>query len=115
MHIIQSIGSDAIGWLYQGMANRLALDMGLNMDPGALGAIKAMPTSEIELRRQLYWAYYCTDKLAACYTGRICTMLVSYQCLSKSQQRFLPGAGFPRCRAPTKWHSAIDDKYPWCD
>ncbi|KAI9926789.1 hypothetical protein MW887_003885 [Aspergillus wentii] len=36
-----------------------------------------LPDVEIKLRRQIYWALYCTDKLWASYTGRICTMLES--------------------------------------
>jgi len=71
------MGSDAAGWLHQGMANRLALDMGLNMDPAVLAEKVALPPIEIELRRQIYWALYCHDKLSASYTGRVCTLLVS--------------------------------------
>lgn len=75
---IQAMGSDAAGWLHQGMANRLALDMGFNMDPAVLAGAVALPAIEIELRRQIYWALYCHDKLSASYTGRVCTLLVSY-------------------------------------
>jgi hypothetical protein len=70
------MGSDAAGWLHQGMANRLALDMGFNMDPSVLSGAVALPPIEIELRRQIYWALYCHDKLSASYTGRVCTVLV---------------------------------------
>lgn len=70
------MGSDAAGWLHQGMANRLALDMGFNMDPSVLSGAVALPPIEIELRRQIYWALYCHDKLSASYTGRVCTLLV---------------------------------------
>lgn len=70
------MGSDAAGWLHQGMANRLALDMGFNMDPSVLSGAVALPPIEIELRRQIYWALYCHDKLLASYTGRVCTLLV---------------------------------------
>ncbi|KAJ5675254.1 uncharacterized protein N7477_005188 [Penicillium maclennaniae] len=72
-----AMGSDAAGWLHQGMANRLALDMGLNMDPAVLAEKVALPPIEIELRRQIYWALYCHDKLSASYTGRVCTLLDS--------------------------------------
>ncbi|KAJ5900091.1 hypothetical protein N7495_004835 [Penicillium taxi] len=70
-------GSDAAGWLHQGMANRLAIDMGFNMDPAVLTGKVALPTDEIELRRKVYWALYCHDKLSASYTGRVCTLLDS--------------------------------------
>lgn len=75
----QAIGSDAKGWLRHGMATRLALDMGLNLDSAMLGRSHALPEEETKLRKQIYWALYCTDKLWASYTGRICTMLVSYR------------------------------------
>ncbi|KAF4876585.1 Nitrogen assimilation transcription factor nirA [Colletotrichum siamense] len=70
-----SYGCDAAGWLHQGMANRLALDMGLNVDATSLAGSNLIPTEEIELRRQMYWALYCDDKLAAIYTGRVCNFL----------------------------------------
>lgn len=72
------MGSDAAGWLHQGMAGRLALDMGLNMDPAVLAGTVSLPSIEIELRRQIYWALYCNDKLSASYTGRVCTLMVCY-------------------------------------
>lgn len=70
------MGADTAGLLHFGMATRLALDMGLNMDPGSLTETMSMPIAEVELRRQIYWALYCHDKLAASYTGRGCTVLV---------------------------------------
>lgn len=58
------------------MANRLALDMGLNLDGETLIESQCITLEEIELRRQIFWALYCDDKLSAAYTGRVCTMLV---------------------------------------
>ncbi|KAJ5781353.1 hypothetical protein N7457_006513 [Penicillium paradoxum] len=78
-----AMGSDASGRLHQGMANRLALDMGLNMDPSVLSGAVALPAVEIELRRQIYWALYCHDKLSASYTGRVCTLLDSQGAVNK--------------------------------
>ncbi|CEJ57830.1 hypothetical protein PMG11_06509 [Penicillium brasilianum] len=78
-----AMGSDAAGWLHQGMANRLALDMGFNMDPAVLAGAVALPAIEIELRRQIYWALYCHDKLSASYTGRVCTLLESQGAVKK--------------------------------
>lgn len=70
------MGADAAGWLHQGMANRLALDMGLNMDPASLAETSTISVEEAELRRTIYWTLYCHDKLLASYTGRVCTLLV---------------------------------------
>ncbi|PWY78031.1 hypothetical protein BO94DRAFT_588334 [Aspergillus sclerotioniger CBS 115572] len=70
-----AIGKDAAGWLHHGMAGRLCLDMGLNMDPAGFEGTVAISAREAQLRRQIYWTLYCHDKLAATYTGRICSML----------------------------------------
>ncbi|KAM0275984.1 hypothetical protein ACHAQH_007202 [Verticillium albo-atrum] len=72
-----AMGKDACGYLHQGMANRLALDMGLNIDPITLTGSGSMSNEEAQLRRQLYWALYCLDKQTAINTGRVCTMLES--------------------------------------
>ncbi|KAL4793229.1 fungal-specific transcription factor domain-containing protein [Aspergillus venezuelensis] len=71
-----AIGSDSKGWLRHGMAVRLALDMGFNLEECAtLNRLNVLSDAEINLRRQIYWALYCTDKAWASYTGRVCTML----------------------------------------
>ncbi|RAH66148.1 fungal specific transcription factor domain-containing protein [Aspergillus aculeatinus CBS 121060] len=59
------------------MAIRLALDMGLNLDSATLERTHQFPEVEIKLRKQIYWSLYCTDKLWASYTVRVCTMLDS--------------------------------------
>lgn len=59
-----------------GMAIGLALDMGFNLDSSSLAQTHRIPVMETKLREQIYWALYCTDKLWASYTGRVCTMLV---------------------------------------
>lgn len=59
-----------------GMAIRLALDMGFNLDSSSLARSHRLSVMEIKLREQIYWALYCTDKLWASYSGRVCTMLV---------------------------------------
>ncbi|GKZ58054.1 hypothetical protein AnigIFM49718_003862 [Aspergillus niger] len=70
-----AIGKDAAGWLHHGMADRLCLDMGLNMDPAGFAGTITISARETRLRRQIYWTLYCHDKLSATYTGRICSML----------------------------------------
>ncbi|RAK97283.1 uncharacterized protein BO80DRAFT_389884, partial [Aspergillus ibericus CBS 121593] len=70
-----AIGKDAAGWLHHGMADRLCLDMGLNIDPAGFEGTVAISAREARLRRQIYWTLYCHDKLSATYTGRICSML----------------------------------------
>ena len=51
---MQALGSDAVGWLYQGMTERLCLDMGLNLDPNSLGNGYKVTDEEAQLRRQIY-------------------------------------------------------------
>lgn len=58
------------------MAKQLASDLGVNLDAQRVSGSNSIPTEEIELRRLLYWSMYCDDKLAAAYTGRVCTLLV---------------------------------------
>ncbi|KAL1650353.1 hypothetical protein SLS58_001170 [Diplodia intermedia] len=70
-----AVGADAAGWLHSGMAIRLALDMGMNLDSDLLARSDLLSAQEADLRRQIYWALYCDDKLAVSYTGRVCTML----------------------------------------
>ncbi|KAL4955740.1 fungal-specific transcription factor domain-containing protein [Aspergillus filifer] len=70
-------GADAAGWLHHGMANRLSLDMGLNLDPMGFQETNILSLREAQLRRQIYWALYCHDKMSSLYTGRICSMLES--------------------------------------
>ncbi|KAL4792427.1 fungal-specific transcription factor domain-containing protein [Aspergillus venezuelensis] len=70
-----AIGADAACWLHHGMANRLSLDMGLNLDPMGFQEPNILSIREAQLRRQIYWALYCHDKMSSLYTGRICSML----------------------------------------
>ena len=74
--LLQSRAADAAAWLQQGIAHRLALDMGLNFDATSVTGSKYVNDEEVELRRHIYWALYCTDKLHASYSVRVCTMLV---------------------------------------
>ncbi|KAL2810250.1 fungal-specific transcription factor domain-containing protein [Aspergillus granulosus] len=88
-----AMGSDDAGWLRHGMAIRLALDMGFNLDPSILKQSYRLTDEEAALRRQIYWALYCTDKLWASYTGRICTVLDSQALVTLPTA--LPPAGGP--------------------
>lgn len=60
------------------MANRLIHDMGIHLDSTPAVESGRMTLAEAELRKRIYWSLYCVDKLSASYTGRICTLLVSY-------------------------------------
>ncbi|KAI9147084.1 Nitrogen assimilation transcription factor nirA [Paramyrothecium foliicola] len=73
--VCHAFGQDAAGWQHSGMAHRLILEMGFNQDPASLVTSGQMTIEEAELRRQIYWSLYTVDKLAAVYTGRVCSML----------------------------------------
>ncbi|KAL2675671.1 hypothetical protein Neosp_011861 [[Neocosmospora] mangrovei] len=87
-----AIGSDASGWLHHGMAIRLVLDMGLNLDASSAPGSSSLTAEDIQLRHQIYWSLYCSDKLWATYTGRVCTML-DYQGSVPLPSTVLPVAG----------------------
>ncbi|RMJ07962.1 hypothetical protein CDV36_012432 [Fusarium kuroshium] len=89
-----AIGSDASGWLHHGMAIRLVLDMGLNLDATSAPGSSSLTAEDIQLRHQIYWSLYCSDKLWATYTGRVCTML-DYQGSVPLPSTALPVAGSP--------------------
>ncbi|KAJ5374227.1 fungal-specific transcription factor domain-containing protein [Penicillium concentricum] len=57
-----AMGSDAAAWLRHGMAFRMAFDMGFNLDPSTLMRSGQISPEEAQLRTQIYWALYCTDK-----------------------------------------------------
>jgi hypothetical protein len=59
------------------MANRLLLDLGLNVHSNTVTGTSVLTPDEVHLRRQIYWALYSNDKLWASYSGRVCTMLAS--------------------------------------
>ncbi|KAL5001524.1 fungal-specific transcription factor domain-containing protein [Aspergillus recurvatus] len=88
-------GADAAGWLHHGMANRLCLDMGLNLDPAGFQEMNILSHQEIQLRRQIYWSLYFHDKLSSNYTGRICSMLNSQGAVKVPEDDEVVDAGNP--------------------
>ncbi|KAF2145744.1 uncharacterized protein K452DRAFT_244065 [Aplosporella prunicola CBS 121167] len=61
---------DARGWLYSGMAMRLAFDLGLHLDMTSYIEKGKMSSSEAELRRTTFWGTYVVDHLSGFYYGR---------------------------------------------
>ncbi|RSL40213.1 hypothetical protein CEP53_013516 [Fusarium sp. AF-6] len=89
-----AIGSDTSDWLHHGMAIRLVLDMGLNLDASSAPGSSSLTAEDIQLRHQSYWSLYFSDKLWATYTGRVCTML-DYQGSVPLPSTALPVVGSP--------------------
>ncbi|KAF2737727.1 hypothetical protein EJ04DRAFT_550446 [Polyplosphaeria fusca] len=64
------VGRDNIGWLYAGLAVRLAFDIGLHLDTRTSG----LPEREVEIRQMTLWACVVYDKYWALFLGRPTSM-----------------------------------------
>ncbi|KAL3964178.1 hypothetical protein ACCO45_001182 [Purpureocillium lilacinum] len=64
-----AVGKTSKGWLFCGMAFRLAHEMGLHLDPsnwdGYTGCLR-----DREILRRVYWAVFIADKQLSLYFGR---------------------------------------------
>jgi hypothetical protein len=66
-------GREAKGWVYSGMAFRMACDMGLNLDSTHLSSDRPHSGNEIEddARRITFWGCFLFDKYWSNYMGRL--------------------------------------------
>ncbi|KAF2013892.1 hypothetical protein BU24DRAFT_483721 [Aaosphaeria arxii CBS 175.79] len=64
------VGRDNLGWLYGGLAVRLAFDIGLHLDTRLSG----LPVREVEIRQMTLWACVIYDKYWALFLGRPTSM-----------------------------------------
>ncbi|CAG7923853.1 unnamed protein product [Penicillium olsonii] len=55
-------GSDTRGWLYSGMALRLAFDLALHIDLSSYVAKGSVTEADAKLRRTVFWAAYMVDQ-----------------------------------------------------
>jgi hypothetical protein len=61
-----------LGWLYSGMAFRMAFDLGIHLPSDKLQAfVKSLSTEDIEIRKRLFWSCYTWDKTISIYLGRM--------------------------------------------
>lgn len=73
-----SNGRQTIGWLFAGIAYRMIVDLGMNLDPDKVQMSNisfsnpSMALSEIdhEIRRRYTWAAYLNDRVQSLYFGR---------------------------------------------
>lgn len=63
-------GRGSKGWLFCGMAFRLAHEMGLHLDPNNWDLGQARSTIDREILRRVYWAAFVADKQMSLYFGR---------------------------------------------
>ncbi|KAH7188671.1 fungal-specific transcription factor domain-containing protein [Fusarium flagelliforme] len=64
-------GHTSKGWLFAGMAFRLAHEMGLHLDPNNWDASsEGASNRDTEILRRVYWAIFIADKQLSLYFGR---------------------------------------------
>ncbi|KAF2649614.1 hypothetical protein K491DRAFT_610426 [Lophiostoma macrostomum CBS 122681] len=61
---------DARGWLYSGMAVRLATDLGLHLDTQAYLNAGVLDVEEALVRRVLFWGVFIHERMWSLYLGR---------------------------------------------
>ncbi|EQB56632.1 hypothetical protein CGLO_03351 [Colletotrichum gloeosporioides Cg-14] len=61
---------DARGWLYSGMAMRLAFDLALHVDMTPYVKIGSISQEEADLRKTVFWGAYTIDHLWGLHLGR---------------------------------------------
>ncbi|KAK3369129.1 fungal-specific transcription factor domain-containing protein [Lasiosphaeria ovina] len=65
-------GREAKGWVYSGMSFRMAQDIGLNLDMGAISRDKdSLNEQEVDARRITFWGCFLFDKCWSNYLGRL--------------------------------------------
>lgn len=63
-------GQGSKGWLFCGMAFRLAHEMGLHLDPSNWNSGATHSSVDREILRRVYWATFVADKQMSLYFGR---------------------------------------------
>lgn len=63
-------GKASKGWLFCGMAFRLAHEMGLHLDPNNWGQSEPVLDRDREISRRVYWSAFNADKQVSLYFGR---------------------------------------------
>ena len=65
-------GRASQGWMYGGMAFRMAFDMGIHLPSDKLqNFVKSLSNEDIEIRKRLFWSCYTWDKVLSLYLGRM--------------------------------------------
>ncbi|EXF86486.1 fungal specific transcription factor [Colletotrichum fioriniae PJ7] len=65
-------GREAKGWVYSGMAFRMAQDIGLNFDDGGMSNDKEnLGEHAVDARRMTFWGCFLFDKAWSNYLGRL--------------------------------------------
>lgn len=65
---------DARGWLYSGMAVRLATDLGLHVDAQNFVREGIITQEEADMRSMIFWGTFVHDRMWSMYVGRPCAL-----------------------------------------
>ncbi|KAL3476069.1 fungal-specific transcription factor domain-containing protein [Aspergillus californicus] len=63
-------GRDARGWLYSGMAIRLAFNLALHIDMSSYISSRVITEADADIRRTVFWAAYTVDHQLGFHLGR---------------------------------------------
>ncbi|KAK1976422.1 fungal-specific transcription factor domain-containing protein, partial [Colletotrichum cereale] len=110
------IGSnrESRGWLYSGMAIRLAFDLALHKDMTAYVTKGLMTTAEAELRRAVFWGAYTVDQALGFHRGRPFRISMNDITVQKpkkdsSKRRVTQWAPYPSVRNNSSFSEPLDD------
>lgn len=66
-------GNQSVGWTFCGMAYRMLIDLGYHLDISATTQMDlptTLSTTELEIRRRVFWGAYVCDKFQSIFLGR---------------------------------------------
>lgn len=63
-------GRNSVGWVYSGMASRMALDLGLHLDCKGLSHVGYLTAEDYRVRNSTFWGCYIFDQGWSLYLGR---------------------------------------------
>jgi hypothetical protein len=66
--------SKSTAWLYSGIAFRMIIDLGLNIDGAELLRRHKITAEDLEARRRVFWGAFVFDKIHSMYFGRPVTL-----------------------------------------
>ncbi|KAK2594020.1 hypothetical protein QQS21_008282 [Conoideocrella luteorostrata] len=96
---------DSRGWLYSGMATRLAFHLAMHLDMTDYVLTNRVTQQEADLRRDVFWAAYTVDHIWSSHLGR--TFRVNMECVNLG----LPNAE-DSVNPVGQWSPYISDRMP---
>ena len=94
-------GRNSIGWVYSGMAFRMALDLGLHLDCTGLSEVGYLSPEETRARNTTFWGCYLFDQGWSLYLGRPSVLRIANVTVQKPQYNLE--------EEPMRWHPVYRD------